>query len=428
MGLLLKQAYMLNHSGEQIVGDILVENGKITALEEQIADRGHREINCRNKWVFPGFIDVHVHLREPGFEAKETIESGTRAAARGGFTTIFCMPNTNPPLDQPELIKQVLNTAVREGVVHVHPIAAITKHQQGEELTDFFALKEAGAAALSDDGVGVQSSHMMKQAMIKAKLLGLPIVAHCEDDTLAAGGVVHEGAFSQRHGLPGIPSDSEYIHVGRDILLAEETGARYHVCHISAKESVRLVREGKQRGVKVTAEVAPHHLLLCDEDIPGPDPNFKMNPPLRSKTDQQAVVKGLVDGTIDVIATDHAPHTEEEKAQGMLKAPFGIVGLETAFPLLYTHLVKTGILSLAQLVEKMTVKPAEIFGLNKGRLGIGADADLTVVDLDLEQPIRPEHFLSKGRNTPFAGWICHGWPIATIVNGTVVWQAQASMV
>ncbi|EGL83101.1 dihydroorotase, multifunctional complex type [Caldalkalibacillus thermarum TA2.A1] len=428
MGLLLKQAYMLDPNGKQLVRDILVENGKIIALEEQIADKGHREINCRNKWVFPGFIDVHVHLREPGFEAKETLETGTRAAARGGFTTIFCMPNTKPSLDRPELIKRVMNTAARKGAVHVQPIAAITKNQQGEELTDFAALKEAGAAAFSDDGVGVQSSYVMKQAMIKAKALDLPIVAHCEDDTLAAGGVVHEGVFSKRHGLPGIPSDSEYIHVGRDILLAEETGAQYHVCHISTKESVRLVREGKQRGVKVTAEVAPHHLLLCDEDIPCPDPNFKMNPPLRSKADRQAVVEGLVDGTIDIIATDHAPHTEEEKSRGIIQAPFGIVGLETAFPLLYTHLVKTGTLTLAQLIEKMTAKPAEIFGLNKGRLEIGADADLTVVDLELEQPIRPEHFLSKGRNTPFAGWICQGWPVATIVNGEVVWQEQASMV
>jgi dihydroorotase len=424
MGILLKQAFMLDEQGNQILGDLLVEGGKITALEEQISEKGHQIIDCRHKWIFPGFIDVHVHLREPGLKAKETIASGTHAAARGGFTTVMCMPNTKPSLDHPDRVRQVIGISKRQGKARVYPIAAITLDQKGEALTDFDALKEAGAIAFSDDGVGVQSSGMMKQAMLKAKELDLPIVAHCEDDTLSGQGVVHEGRFSRKHNLPGIPSDSEYIHVGRDILLAEETGARYHVCHISTAESVRLVREGKQRGVKVTAEVTPHHLLLCDEDIPGLDPNYKMNPPLRSKRDQLALLEGLLDGTIDIIATDHAPHTSEEKEKGMLEAPFGIVGLETAFPLLYTHLVKKEVITLAQLIDKLTVKPANVFGLNYGILKPGASADLTVIDLEKTQPIQPERFLSKGRNTPFAGWVCQGWPVMTLLSGQPVWQDE----
>lgn len=422
MGILLKQAFMFDPNGNETIKDVLVEKDKIVAVEDEIIDTGHEEMDCRNKWLFPGFIDVHVHLREPGFEAKETIASGTRAAARGGFTTVFCMPNTKPPLDDPLRVKYVLEKNSKEGRSKVYPIAAITKGQKGEELTDFAALKEAGAIAFSDDGVGVQSSGVMKEAMVKARELDMPIVAHCEDNTLAGRGVVHQGAYSERYQLPGIPSAAEYIHVGRDILLAEETGARYHVCHISAKEAVRLVREGKQRGVKVTAEVTPHHLLLADEDIPGLDPNYKMNPPLRSKEDREALLEGLRDGTIDLIATDHAPHTAEEKKRGMVEAPFGIVGLETAFPLLYTYLVKKGILTLAQLVDKLTVQPAKVFGLEPAEIAPGRAADLVVVDLDKSMPIRPEDFLSKGKNTPFAGWNCAGWPIITLCAGQLVWQ------
>lgn len=426
MGILLKQANMLDEEGKHTVQDLLIEGERITAKEEEITERGHLLFDCRQKWVFPGFIDVHVHLREPGFERKETIASGTAAAARGGFTTVLCMPNTNPSLDHPDLVRQVIEKSERVGKAKVYPIAAITQGQKGEALTDFSALKQAGAIAFSDDGVGVQSSGLMKEAMLKAKALDLPIVAHCEDNTLVNGGVVHQGVFSQKYGFPGISSDSEYIHVGRDILLAEETGARYHVCHISTKQSVRLVREGKKRGVKVSAEVTPHHLLLYDELIPGDDANYKMNPPLRSKEDQEAVLEGLLDGTIDIIASDHAPHTAEEKEKGMLHAPFGIVGLETTFPLLYTHLVQQGIISLAQLIEKLTVRPATLFGLEAGRLWVGAPADLTIVDLEKNQPIQPEQFLSKGRNTPFTGWKCQGWPVATFVQGKLVWLDETA--
>jgi dihydroorotase len=367
---------------------------------------------------------MHVHLRDPGFTHKEDIASGTRSAARGGFTTIACMPNTRPVTDTPETVRYILDKAAREGVVNVLPIAAITKNELGRELTDFAALKAAGAIGFSDDGVGVQSARMMKEAMARAREVGLPIIAHCEDDSLVEGAWATEGAFSRRHGLKGIPNESEAIHVGRDVLLAEATGAHYHVCHVSTEQSVRLIRLAKSVGVRVTAEVCPHHLVLSDEDIPGMDPNWKMNPPLRTPRDVQAVIEALEDGTIDIIVTDHAPHAEEEKAKGVELAPFGIVGFETAFPLLYTKFVKTGRWSLGFLLRKMTSEPARVFGLKAGRLEAGAPADLTLIDLDSEQTVDPAKFLSKSRNTPFAGWRLQGWPVRTIVAGRTVWQAD----
>jgi dihydroorotase len=406
---------------------LLVENGKIAAIRdasEGLPDIGsHETIDAKGKLVSAGFIDMHVHLREPGFEYKETIATGTRSAARGGFTTIACMPNTRPVIDTPDTVKYVLNKAESEGIVRVLPYGCITKNELGRELTDFAALKEAGAIGFTDDGVGVQSAQMMKDAMARAASLGLPIVAHCEDNTLVEGAAVTEGAFARKHGLKGIPNESEAIHVGRDILLAEATGVHYHVCHVSAEQSVRLIRHGKQFGVKVTAEVCPHHLLLSDEDIPGPDDaNWKMNPPLRTPKDVEACIAGLEDGTIDIIVTDHAPHSPEEKARGMQMAPFGIVGFETAFPLLYTKFVRTGRWTLSFLLERMTSKPAELFGLPWGRLEEGRDADLTIVDLDTEKTVDPDAFLSKGRNTPFAGWKLYGWPVLTMVAGKVVWS------
>lgn len=425
MGILLKNGFVLNHKGEGIIQDVLIEGKQIVKKGHNLNTEGHEVIDVQNKWIFPGFIDMHVHLREPGGEAKETIETGTMAAAKGGFTTVACMPNTRPSLDTKERIQFVHDKRATEGYVNVLPLGAITLNQLGKELTDFAAMKEVGIVAVSDDGVGVQSSYMMKQAMQKAQSMALPVVAHCEDDTLILGGSVHDGKFAKEHGIQGIPSESESIHVGRDILLAEATGVHYHVCHISTKESVRLVREGKKAGISVTCEVTPHHLLLCEDDIPGLDPNFKMNPPLRSREDQEALIEGLLDGTIDIIATDHAPHTAEEKAKGMKLAPFGIVGLETAFPLLYTHFVQKGILTLAQLVEKLTAKPADLFGLASGRLLEGSTADITIVDLEKEQEIDPNQFASKGKNTPFGGWKCAGWPVMTLVNGEVVWSEQA---
>ena len=424
MGIILTNGKLLNQKGNLEIKEILIEEGTISRIADQLDHTGHEVIDLGGKFLSAGFVDVHVHLREPGFEAKETIATGAAAAVRGGFTTIACMPNTRPSIDSVETVTYILQKAKEAGLARVIPYGAITVRQLGKELTDFAALKEAGIFAVTDDGVGVQSSQMMKRAMKHAKEMGLSVVAHCEDDDLLIpGSALHDGVVAARHGLPGIPSESESIHVGRDILLAEQTGVHYHVCHISAKESVRLVRDGKRTGVNVTTEVTPHHLLLCDEDIPDSlDANWKMNPPLRSREDRAALIAGLKDGTIDIIATDHAPHTAEEKANGLERAPFGIVGLETAFPLLYTHLVLTGELTLAELVEKMTRKPAEIFGLPYGRLEEGAPADLTVIDLDEEKEIDPGTFASKGKNTPFAGWRCKGWPTLTMTAGKIVYQ------
>ena len=385
-------------------------------------DTGSAEvIDAEGKLLSAGFIDMHVHLGDPGFEYKEDIATGTRSAAKGGFTTIACMPNTRPVTDTPETIKYILDKNEKEGIVKVLPYAAITKNELGRELTDFAALKEAGAIGFTDDGVGVQNAQMMKDAMALAHSMDMPVIAHCEDDTLVVGGFVSEGAFSRKHGLKGIPNESEAIHVGRDILLAEATGVHYHVCHVSTEQSVRLIRLGKQNGVKVTAEVCPHHLVLSDEDIPGFDSNWKMNPPLRTPRDVQAVIEGLEDGTIDMIVTDHAPHSAEEKARGMELAPFGIVGFETAFPLLYSKFVLTGKWTLGFLLEKMTAAPARVFGLPTGRLEQGAPADLTIVELDTEREVDPSTFASKSNNTPFGGWKLQGWPVMTIVNGAVVW-------
>jgi dihydroorotase len=421
---LLKQGWMLaEQTGERVVKDVLIAGDRIVDIASQIeVDETTEVIEVAGKLVSAGLIDLHVHLREPGFTEKETIETGTKAAARGGFTTVACMPNTRPVIDSVAVVQQVLAQVQAAGYARVLPYGAITRRELGQELTDMAALKAAGVFAVTDDGVGVQNSKMMQAAMQTAHRLGLPVVAHCEEDRLAKGGCVHAGVFAKRYGLPGIPSEAESIQVARDILLAEEIGVHYHVCHISTAQSVRLVRAAKARGQKVTAEVTPHHLLLCDEDIPGLNAMWKMNPPLRSNKDRAALIQGLKEGTIDIIATDHAPHTIEEKLTGMERAPFGIVGLETAFPLLYTHLVLTGVLTLAELLDKMTRKPAALFGLSAGVLAVGSLADITVIDLEEERAINPDRFASKGRNTPFAGWQVKGWPVLTILGGKITWK------
>ncbi|MBE4908794.1 dihydroorotase [Bacillus luteolus] len=422
MSIILTNGKWMNTNGQLEEVEIKMADGHILEIGTQLEREGFDVIDVEGKLIAPGFVDLHVHLREPGGEHKETIETGTLAAAKGGFTTIAAMPNTRPVPDTQAQMEWLMNRIDETSHVNVLPYAAITTRQLGEEMTDMVALKSAGAFAFTDDGVGVQSAAMMLQAMKEAAKIDMAIVAHCEEDTLINKGSVHEGEFSQKHGLNGIPSVCESVHIARDVLLAEAAGCHYHVCHISTKESVRVVRDAKKAGIRVTAEVSPHHLLLCDEDIPGLDTNFKMNPPLRGKDDRSALIEGLLDGTIDFIATDHAPHTEAEKAEGMKLAPFGIVGLETAFPLLYTHFVESGIITLKQLIDYLTSKPSDTFKLPYGKIEVGTKADITIVDLHQEEEINPSTFLSKGKNTPFAGWKCKGWPVMTFVNGKRVWE------
>lgn len=426
MDLIIKNANIVGGNGQLELKNISIADGVIQHVQdttEEIAPLDNTKvIDAQGKLVSAGFIDMHVHLREPGFEYKETIETGARSAAKGGFTTIACMPNTRPVTDNPDTVKLVLDRAKEADLVHVLPYAAITKGELGRELTDFPALKQSGAIGFTDDGVGVQSAQMMKDAMKWATELGMPVIAHCEDNTLVEGAPVAEGEFAKKHGLKGIPNESEAIHVGRDILLAEATGVHYHVCHVSTEQSIRLIRQAKEIGIKVTAEVCPHHLILSEEDIPGLDANWKMNPPLRSRRDVEACIQAVEDGTIDIIVTDHAPHSEDEKAKGMQLAPFGIVGFETAFPLLYTKFVATGKWPLSKLVQRMTSDPARVFGLESGNLVPGAPADLTIVDLETEKAVDPSSFATKGRNTPFTDWKLQGWPVATIVSGKIVWS------
>ncbi|WP_045515351.1 dihydroorotase [Neobacillus niacini] len=424
MKLLIQNASYIASNGQSKQGDILIEDGIITKIENQMEANVDRKIDATGTLVSPGFIDLHVHLREPGGEKKETIATGTLAAARGGYTTLAAMPNTRPVPDSKEQMEWVQKRIEETANVRVLPYASITVRQLGKDLTDFEALKNAGAFAFTDDGVGVQSAEMMLKAMRKAAEENVAIVAHCEEDTLINKGCVHEGSFSERNGLNGIPSVCESVQIARDVLLAEAAGCHYHVCHVSTKESVRVIRDAKRAGINVTAEVTPHHLILTQDDIPGLDPNYKMNPPLRDSSDRDALIEGLLDGTLDFIATDHAPHTSEEKGEGMELAPFGIVGLETAFPLLYTHFVLKNIMTLEQLIEFLTKKPADSFSLPFGTIEVGAPADIVLLDLQEERVIDPQEYLSKGKNTPFAGWACKGWPQLTIASGKIVWEKE----
>lgn len=421
---IIQQVQLLNEEGEMIVRDVKIEGNKIAAIGEGLATDGAEVIVGEGLFLSPGFIDVHVHLREPGGEHKETIETGTLAAAKGGYTTICAMPNTRPVPDTIENLQHVNQLIEENAKVRVLPYASITIREAGKERTNLAELKEHGAFAFTDDGVGVQEAGMMYEAMQDAAKLNMPVVAHCEDNTLIYSGALHEGKRNKELGLPGIPSIAESVHIARDVLLAEAAGAHYHVCHVSTKESVRAIRDAKQAGIHVTGEVSPHHLLLNENDIPGDDADWKMNPPLRGEEDLQALREGLLDGTLDFIATDHAPHTAEEKAVGVAKAPFGITGLETAFPLLYTNFVKPGHWTMKQLIDWMTKKPAEVFNLSYGKLAVGEEADLVLIDLNKEQEIDRTTFVSKGKNTPFDGWTCAGWPVKTIFGGEVVWEDE----
>ena len=423
MNLFIKNVNMLQE-GELAPVNIRIAGGKIQEIGKELTAQGEKEIDGKGRMIAPGFVDVHVHLREPGGEQKETIDSGTKSAARGGYTTICAMPNTRPVPDTKENLQHVNGLIEKNALIRVLPYASITIREAGKERTNLEELKENGAFAFTDDGVGIQQAGMMFEAMKEAAALDMAIVAHCEDNSLIYGGVMHDGKRSRELGLQGIPAIAESVHIARDILLAEAAGAHYHVCHVSTKESVRVIRDAKRAGVRVTAEVTPHHLLLTEDDIPGDDANYKMNPPLRAKADYDALHEGLLDGTLDFIATDHAPHTAEEKANGMDKAPFGIVGFETAFPLLHTKFVETGVWTLEQLIDWLTKKPAAVFGLPYGTIARGQTADLVLLDLEKEQPIDVETFASKGKNTPFGGWNCKGWPVMTVFGGEIVWQEE----
>ena len=383
------------------------ENGKFICKDFS-ADLGITVSNLNNLFIFPAFCDVHVHLREPGFSYKETIKSGTMACARGGYTDVCAMPNLNPVPDNAENLKLQTDIIEKDAVINVYPYCAITKGQKGEELVPFSELKHA--FAFSDDGRGVQSRDMMREAMIKAKAQDKIIVAHCEDNSLLHGGYIHDGEYAKLHGHKGICSESEWGPIKRDLELAKETGCKYHVCHISTKESVELIRKAKAEGINVTCETAPHYLVLTDMDLKE-DGKFKMNPPLRSEEDRLALIEGIKDGTIDMIATDHAPHSAEEKSKGLEKSAFGIVGIETAFPIMYTFLVKTGIISLEKLIEIMAINPRKRFDI--------APNGITVWDLEKEFTVNTDDFLSKGKATPFENYKLYGVCEMTVMNNQV---------
>ncbi len=397
-------------------GRLAVEEGRVTADDEPRA--GDRVVPLGGRRLVPGFVDVHVHLREPGFPQKETIATGTAAAARGGYTAVCSMPNLCPAPDTPDTLGLQRDIIRRDAVVRVYPYGCITMGQRGcGELVDFAALAPY-AVGFSDDGRGVQSEELMAEAMRRAAAVGRPIVAHCEVDELLRGGYIHDGDYCRTHGHRGICSESEWRQVERDIRLVGQTGCRYHVCHVSTKESVELVRRAKAAGLPVSCETAPHYLLLTDEDL-REEGRFKMNPPLRGRADREALLAGIADGTIEAIATDHAPHTAEEKSRGLAGSAMGIVGLECAFPLLYTHLVLPGHISLERLVTLMAVNPRRLFGL-EGGVAAGDAADFTVLDLDARWEVDPAAFLSKGRATPFEGWRVQGRAVLTVVGGREV--------
>ena len=402
-------------------GDILIREGRISAIGPDLAEADARLLDCSGKLVSAGFADIHVHFREPGFTAKETIRSGSQAAAAGGYTTVCAMPNLDPVPDSPETLAVEQAAIDRDAVIQVLPYCAITKGRKGRELVDMAALRDR-CCAFSDDGSGVQREGMMREAMALAARQDCIIAAHCEDESLLHGGYIHDGRYARAHGHKGICSESEWGQIARDLQLCAETGCRYHVCHISTAESVALIRQAKAAGVRVTCETAPHYLALCEDDLQE-DGRFKMNPPLRSAADREALIEGLRDGTIDAVATDHAPHTAEEKASGLALSAMGIVGLETAFPVLYTTLVRSGRIKLERLIEALTEGPRRAFRL-EGGLCVGAPADLTVIDTEEAYTIDPDRFRSQGRATPFAGMRVYGRILLTLKDGRSVYEYE----
>lgn len=411
-------------SGVDEIRDLLIMDGSIEKSGKNLTEQADEVIDAAGCYVMPGLIDLHVHLRDPGLEYKEDIESGSKAAVRGGYTTICAMPNTKPVTDCAEIVAYVRDKAKQVGLLNVLPVGAVTKGQAGLEVTDMEAMKEAGICAISEDGKSVMNAQIYRKAMRKAAELSVPVFAHCEDITLVEGGTMNAGKKSEAMHQRGISNSVEDVITARDILLAKETGATLHLCHCSTADSVRMVKEAKEEGIKVTAEVCPHHFTLCEDDIPGDDANYKMNPPVRSREDLEALKRGLKEDIFDVISTDHAPHSAEEKAGGFEKSPFGIVGSETAVALTITELVEPGILTPMQMAEKMSYHPARILGIDKGSLKEGKIADITIIDPNAEYQIDVNKFASKGKNTPFHGKKVRGKVIRTIVAGETVYLAK----
>ena len=402
--------------------DILIEDGKLAVIGSDLRDQDAQVIDARGLTVCAGLVDMHVHLREPGLEYKEDISTGTAAAARGGITSVACMPNTKPAVDNPEQVRYVLRRAAESCGVRVWPIGAVTVGEKGETLTDGQALKEAGAVALSDDGMPIQNANLMRDALIRAKRLGLTILSHCEDADMVRNYAVNEGRVSRALGLPGRPAIAEELMVMRDAMLSEETGAAVHICHISTAGSVDIVRQFKKKGVHITCETCPQYFSLTEDEVLTQGTMARVNPPLRTRQDVEAIIAGLKDGTIDAIATDHAPHSAQEKAKPLAEAPSGMVGLETSLGATLTALYHTGEMDLSDILKKMTFNPACILGIPKGRLSLGGEADFTIFDPNETWTVDPEQFASKGRNTPFAGRELKGKVKYTIVGGKIVYE------
>ncbi len=425
MKILLKGGRIIDpESKRNEIADVLIESGKIKKTGKNLKTKS-KVINVKGKIVVPGLIDMHTHLREPGNESEETITSGTMAAAKGGYTTVCSMPNTDPPVDSVSGVKYILTTCAQEGNIRVLPIGAITKERKGVELTEIGKMTKAGIVAISDDGTSVMNALVMRRAMEYSKMFNIIIISHSEDLNLSKNGMMNEGRVSTIMGLKGIPAQAEEVMVARDISLAELTGCHLHLAHITTNRSVSLIKEAKKRKIKVTAEVTPHHLTLTDIDVQGYNTNCKVNPPLRTEKDRKSLIKGLKDSTIDCIATDHAPHLEQEKNKEFDLAPFGITGLETALPLLLSELVEKKYLTLMELIEKMSINPAKILKNEAiGRLKEGTNADITVIDLEIQKTISDEFFLSKSKNSPFIGKKLKGFPVLTIYNGKIVWRDE----
>ncbi len=423
MQLIVRQGRVVDPSQKlNKVVDVGIDDGRVAEIAPRIRKKGRKEIDARGLAVCPGFIDMHVHLREPGREDSETIESGTAAAAHGGFTGVACMPNTTPVNDSEAVTSFILERAREVSRIAVYPIGAITKGSQGETLAEIGEMYRTGIVAVSDDGRSVQNSQVMRRAMEYTRLFDLPIIDHCEDRDLAAGGCMNEGYYSTLLGLRGINPAAEEVHVVRDCILACQTGARVHMAHISTKRSLEAVERAKKEGISITCEATPHHLLLTDAQVTSYDTNYKMNPPLRSQEDVDALVAGLCSGAVDVIATDHAPHNVNDKMLEFDRAPFGIVGLETAVSLILDRFVRTGLIGLERMVELFSTNPARILKLERGTLAVGSWADVTLLDCERPAEVKNSDFLSRSRNTPFDGWKLVGGPAMTIVRGRVVWS------